>query len=77
MSETIRREVTIGKNGTINLPPLDLPEGTRADLILIVHPKESTKPIRSLTDMIGAGRGIYGTREEIDAYIRAERDSWD
>ena len=26
---------------------------------------------------IGAGRGLFKTPEEVDAFIRAERDQWD
>jgi AbrB family looped-hinge helix DNA binding protein len=30
-----------------------------------------------ITRWIGAGRGLFGTREDVDAFIRAERAQWD
>ena len=30
-----------------------------------------------MSKYIGAGKGIYGSVEEIDGYIRKERDSWE
>ena len=31
---------------------------------------------RRLVDFIGSGKGVYGSREEADAYIRNLRDEW-
>ena len=35
-------------------------------------------PRGRLTQLLGNGQGVYGaTPQEADAYLRAERDSWD
>lgn len=39
-------------------------------------PSEPSKQY-SILDWIGAGKGTWRTAEEIDEYIRQERDSWD
>ena len=76
MKEALRKQITVGKNGSLEIPPLDLPEGTMAEIVVIVHTEDEPVKRPSLMDLFGAGKGIYGTREEIDAYIEAERDSW-
>lgn len=32
---------------------------------------------RSLADLRGAAKGLHGSAEAVDAYIRAVRDEWD
>lgn len=42
--------------------------------------KPSMKPDRKgvdITRWIGAGKGLFSTPEEADAFIRSERDRWD
>ena len=39
-----------------------------------IDEKYKSKPV---TDFFGSMPGHFGTAEEIDAYIREERDSWD
>lgn len=77
MKEALRKRIRVGKNGHIEIPSLDLPEGTEAELVILVNLRDAPKSERSILDMFGAGRGIYGNREEIDAYIEEERNSWE
>ncbi|HNR33123.1 MAG TPA: hypothetical protein PKI11_19690 [Candidatus Hydrogenedentes bacterium] len=77
MKEALRRQVIIGKGGHIEIPPVDLPEGTEAELVLLVHLAGEYKRTSSIMDMRGLLRGTYGTAREADAYLRAERDSWE
>jgi hypothetical protein len=40
--------------------------------------ESSERPRAHLMDLWGIGQGLYGRSiEDIDAYIRAERDSWE
>ena len=52
---------------------VDLPDDPEAPVTVLVTP--AGKPSnRRLVDFIGAGKGVYGSREEADAYIRNLRD---
>lgn len=55
----------------VELP--DDPETTVEVTITPVPPTDSRSPMRFL----GAGKGLYGSREEIDVYLRMLRDEWD
>lgn len=47
---------------------------------LVTRTKPSEKSDRKgvdITRWIGAGKGLFKTPEEVDAFIRSERDRWD
>ena len=81
MSETekeiLRTHVTVGKDGRIDVPKVDLPEGTKAELTVVVPRADAKEDKVSIADMIGCLRGTYGTAEEIDAHLREEREAWE
>jgi hypothetical protein len=72
--KTVRRTVRAG-----DIPKswqVDLPDDPEAPVTVLITP--ATKPSgRRLVDFIGSGKGVYGTREEADAYLRNLRDEWD
>jgi hypothetical protein len=37
---------------------------------------EGPLPRRRLVDFIGAGRGAFASPDEVDTFIRRERDAW-
>jgi hypothetical protein len=37
---------------------------------------EAPLPRRRLVDSIGAGRGAFASPDDVDAFIRRERDAW-
>ena len=41
------------------------------------HPQTKQSKCADITKYIGSMKGKFGSVEEIDAYIRNERDSWD
>ncbi|MBI5618403.1 MAG: hypothetical protein HY943_19155 [Gammaproteobacteria bacterium] len=75
MQHTIRQKITVQAGGRIELCAPELAEGTLAEVIVI----EAAAPHapRSLTELIGQGRGAYVTPEAAEAFLRAERDAWD
>lgn len=75
--EALRTSVTVGKDGHIDVPRVDLPEGTEAELVIVVRVDGPRGPQHSLLAMRGKGKGTFGTPGEADAYLRSERDSWD
>jgi hypothetical protein len=76
-TEALRVQVTVGRNGHIDVPPVELPEGTEAELVLWVRTAKPAQDPHSIMNLFGCLKGTYGTAEEIDAYINPERDSWD
>ncbi|MGH8597192.1 MAG: hypothetical protein ACREXT_11095 [Gammaproteobacteria bacterium] len=75
MLHAIRQKITVQAGGRIELCAPELAEGTRAEVIVIEE--EVPPPVRSLTELIGQGRGAYATPEAADAFLRGERDAWD
>jgi hypothetical protein len=75
--EAMRTRVTVGKDGHIDVPRVDLPEGTEAEVVVVVKFAHEVKETLSLLELRGMGKGVFGTPEEADAYLRAERDAWD
>ena len=52
-------------------------EVQRLERNLRLERERAKRPIGRLSELIGIGRGVYGTPEQIEAYIQEERDSWD
>jgi len=75
MDQALRKRVTIQPGGRIELQSPELPDGAEADVVVVVSPTPTRK--RSLVEFIGAGKGLFKSAEEVDAYIREERDSWE
>ncbi len=75
MVAAIRKTVTIQPGGTIEIRSPELPEGGTAEVIVLVE-RQETKP-RRLMDFFGTARGGFSSPDEVDDYIRRERDSWE
>jgi ABC-type sulfate transport system substrate-binding protein len=54
---------------------VDLPDDPEASVTVLITPAGKPEN-RRLVDFIGAGKGVYGTREEADAYLHNLRDEW-
>ncbi|MCG9129114.1 antitoxin family protein [Candidatus Poribacteria bacterium] len=72
------------RNGVIEpLNKINLPEGQELEIELILPPKTSHELSREekralIQKMNGSMKGTWGkTVEEIDSYIKSERQSWD
>lgn len=76
MLRDIRHKITVQTSGRIELRAPELAEGTLAEVIAIQEPAPQTTS-RSLTELIGQGRGAYATPKAADAFLRGERDAWD
>ena len=76
MTTAIRKSVTIQAEGVIEVRSPQLHTGARADVIVILD-DEPQAPRRPLASYVGACKGTFRTVEEVDEYIRRERDSWE
>ncbi|WP_409878151.1 hypothetical protein [Dendronalium sp. ChiSLP03b] len=54
----------------------ELPTGATVEVIILLEslPQQSEK---SLTSFIGSAKGSFTTPEEVDKFIRQERDVWE
>ena len=74
MSNAIRRIVTVQPGGRIEINALELPVGTQAEVTVMEITLPSPK--RTLSALLGLGRGAFDAPEEADAFVRQERDQW-
>ncbi|MBE9061212.1 hypothetical protein [cf. Phormidesmis sp. LEGE 11477] len=79
MIQTIKAKATVQPGGLVEVHSDELPEGATVEVIVLVEAasEEPKKPLKNLSDFIGAAKGSFSSVAEIDAYIRQERDSWD
>ena len=82
MIQEIHETVTIQPGGTVSLTHPDLPAGARADVVVRVMADPEIgdadeEMLHPLSYYIGRGSGCFSSAQEVDDYIRAERDSWD
>ena len=71
-------KATVQPGGRIEVTDTDLPSGTSVDIfVLPALPQRAHR--RSAVDILAEapGQRAFKTADEVDEYIRAERDSWD
>jgi hypothetical protein len=78
MVRALREQTVVGPAGRVVIDRSDLPEGSRAEVIVLVD----DSPIngasgRSLASYVGALKGQFATVEAADAYLRELRDEWE
>lgn len=78
MATAVHIKTTILPGGKIEISAPELPSGMQADVFVVIEREEPPKKRHAL-DIISEfqGHGIFKTAEEVDAYIREERDSWE
>jgi hypothetical protein len=71
-------QTTILPGGKIEISAPELLSGMQADVFVVIEGEEPVKKRHAL-DIISEfrGHGVFKTAEEVDAYIREERDLWD
>jgi len=75
MVHAVRKKVKVKPGGVVEVRSPELIPGSTVEVIVLQE--RTTGKGSGLVDLIGAGRGIYSTEDEADAFIRKERDSWD
>ena len=76
MLNAIREKVTVKAGGKIVIQSPELIEGTTAEVIVMVDPPGNPPSLMSFFG-VGKGKGAFKTAEEVDKFIRAERDAWE
>ena len=61
--------------GRVEIPSTDLPEGSEATVRIVV---EDLPPRRKVSEILAdyPGGQLFKTAEEVDKYIKEERESW-
>ena len=92
MSAVIHREAVVGPDGHIDLATPELTPGQRVSITIAPEPAASadaTSPAGAkvyipegkipMIDIIrqAPGQQLFKTADEVDEYIRRERESWD
>lgn len=78
MANAVHIKTTILPGGKIEISAPELPAGEQADVFVVIEREEPTKKRRALDILAGApGHRLFHTAEEVDNYIREERDSWE
>jgi hypothetical protein len=83
MSAVIHREAVVGPDGKIEISAPELQPGQRVSVTIEPKADSSTLPTSEekvpMIDIIeeSPGQQLFKTADEVDEYIRQERDSWD
>lgn len=74
----IKQKVTVGKNGKIELPTTELPEGTIVEVIVLSSPLPTKKKVLTARELLDSSLiGLWEEREDITdslAYSRQLRE---
>jgi len=76
MVQAIKQELTIQKDSILEIHSSMLKPGTHVEVIILLKESESLKK-SSLCSLIGSGKGSFSSPEEVDTFIRRERDKWE
>jgi hypothetical protein len=76
MLVAIRKTVTVEQGGVVRVTSSELQPGTSVEVIVLFEPAaQAVAP--TLSSLIGRGKGSFSSVEEVDRFIRSERDEWD
>lgn len=76
MQKVLHLKTTVLPGGRIEIVDADLPVGESVDVVVRHAPKS---PLRSAIDILAEapGQRVFKTADEVESYLKAERDSWD
>jgi hypothetical protein len=80
MDQIIRRRVVVQPGGYIELNDAELQDGVEADVIVIVHQRRGeVNGGQTALDLLDGlpGSQLFKTSQEVDEYLRGERESWE
>ena len=76
MEDTRKLRTTVQPGGRIEVSAPDLPVGQTVEVTITALPPRTAR--QSVIGVLARAPGhrLFTTAEEVDAYIRAERESW-
>ena len=78
MQNALRMTAWVQPGGKIEVTDSQLPTGKSVEVIVLL-PSPPQLPRRSIVDILAEAPGhlAFQTAEEVDAYLREERDRWE
>jgi hypothetical protein len=78
MQAALRLTAQVQAGGKIEVADAQLPVGASVEIIVLL-PQSTPTARRSILDVLAEAPGhlTFETAEEVDAYLRAERDAWE
>jgi hypothetical protein len=78
MQAALRMTTWVQPGGKIEVTDKQLPAGESVDVI-VLFPQPADTSRRSIVDVLAEAPGhlAFQTAEEVDAYLREERDAWE
>lgn len=78
MQSAIRMTTLVQPGGKIEVTDTQLPAGQSVEVIVLL-PSPSAIPRRSILEVLADAPGhlAFQTADEVDAYLREERDAWE
>jgi hypothetical protein len=76
MLNAIKRNVTVQPGGRIEVFVPELPAGAQAEVIVLESASAPTRCASPLAARIGQAKGAFASPDDVDSFIRAERDRW-
>ena len=78
MQSALRVTTLVQPGGKIEVTDTHLPAGQSVEVIVLL-PSLSAIPRRSILEVLAEAPGhvSFQTADEVDAYLRAERDAWE
>ncbi len=78
MQRALRMTALVQPGGKIEVTDTDLPEGQSVEVIVLL-PSPPAIPRRSIVEVLAEAPGhlAFQTADEVDAYLREERDAWE
>lgn len=78
MQAAVRMTATVQPGGKIEVADTQLPTGQAVEVIVLL-PAPPTASRRSVVDVLAEASGhlAFQTAQEVDTYLREERDAWE
>jgi hypothetical protein len=78
MQTALRVKTTVLPGGKIEINTTELAPGESVEVIILM-PEPASDMRRSAVDILAEapGRRLFNTADEVDSYLRTERDEWD
>lgn len=76
MLNGLKQKAIVQPGGIVEIRSPELPIGATVEVIVLLEsPPDNSQ--KSLCSFIGAAKGNFATPEEVDRFIRQERDAWE
>ena len=78
MQAALHTTVKVQPGGKIEVTDSQLPIGQSVEVIVLL-PAQQTEPRRSIMEILAEAPGhlVFHTAQEVDTYLRQERDAWE